>query len=479
MERLLVRPWILRYLQWDDVINVITMTRAAMQYFMSTFQTGTIPLIEKLHVSQRLSNELLNNNAEHSNPLLRFLLEHAVRNIVCESLPYSAGCQVLKILMTRAPNVTSLQLLRPLSSSIKRLSLLPVDHLAHLSLGRPGYSNQLVNDNAFEQIMSALGQQLKSLQLVKLNSLTVDSLRSIGDQCDAGCLESLSVLSCKKICETSSLAPQGFHHLLTVVGPNLVHLDLRYSIEMCDHWLQCLITLTTGGRGGGGGGGEKREVCLRTFTSSRTMPITAGAVLTQPMWTAFCHHFKSSATLLYIDCMAQEGREHPPRATFLYESDLHRDHHERIDELCTSLSNVVVHPLDEDIFAKSPHRPRSSTFPRMVTDTGVDAMNCVPVAMDCSLGEAVQGAVKGAVEGASKGFAQWPACFVPVLCTAMDEAIDAMGSDGDGDGDDAVEKQHEEQDDDEEKGFEDIDTQAEMMQDGDLVEYCAFLPPCM
>ena len=313
---------ILKFLLLSEVVAVLSTNHQIRVHFYKTHVVGAVPCLDSLIISSQAEQQ--------PSPLWMCICQH-LRTVTLTGV--SAGqCILLKQVLTAS--LRTLAIARPIPSTLKRIGSLPpstCSSLCELTLGRPGFSNSYVTDSAMGHILKAIGGQLLSLQLIKLNHLTTDSLYHISNHCQ---LAHLSLLSCEGISDTLSRTPQGADRLLASQGPSLVDLDVRFSVEMNDHWLQCLMISSFHS--------------LRTFVASRTKSISSAPMLSSAVWDAFRKHF-SIRPLLYIDCVGQEGcNDQSSRLTFLHEGS----------SSSSSLSTVVVRPLDQrSLFG---HLPRGA-----------------------------------------------------------------------------------------------------------------------
>ena len=295
----------------------------------------------------------------------------------------SSGVTALKQVLAIAHRLQSVKIVRPTVALLKRLALVvPAGPLTELSLGRAGHSNTVITDDTLAQLLATVGPRLMSLALVKLNGLTCDSLHSIAEHCSPR-LRRLTLVSCAQVCATSAAAPQGAEHMFHALGPHVTDWDVRFSLDMCDRWLGQLAEVRR--RAQALAIAASALPALRTFVASRMTPNDdhsgrEGAALTSPAWRAFTAEFQA-ASLLYVDCVGQEGvgarADAPP---FLHEGlrvgtssgsvsvaggtggpcgvgdeqSLRSDTiHEAVDDAATSLrAHVVVRPLNRELFSR-------------------------------------------------------------------------------------------------------------------------------
>ena len=335
---------ILSFLLLTDVIAVLSTNQQRIRsHFFETHVKGAVPSLDSLTLS---SKAIINE--QQPSPLWLFICQR-LRTAICDASPQSAGqCLVLKHLLLHSPHLRKLEIVRPIPASLKRLGSLTngtCSSLCELTLGRPGFNNLHVTDSAMEHVLKTFGHQLIRLQFIKFNQLTTDTLHHIANHCQ---LSYLSMLSCEGISDTLLLAPQGMERLLASQGPSLVDLDVRFSVEMNDHWLQHMIISSCHS--------------LRTFVASRTNPITIVPTLSSAVWNIFCAHFLTTS-LLYIDCVGEEGHHNQSTPTFF----LHE-----LGELASLRSHVVVRPLDQrSLFGNPPRAP--------VKGLGIEARNGSPM----------------------------------------------------------------------------------------------------
>jgi hypothetical protein len=328
----------------------------------------------------------------------------------------SSGCGVaaLKQVLTMAPRLQAVEIVRPTVALLKRLALVvPAGPFTDLSLGRAGYSNVAVTDAALAEMLAKVGPRLASLSLVKLNGITCESLHSIAEHCGPR-LRRLVLVSCAQVRATSTTAPQGVEHVLHALGPHVTDWDVRFSLDMCDRWLVQLADVRRRAEALALALAAGALPMLRTFIASRTTPNSAshngceGAMLTPQVWHAFCAQFHA-ATLLYVDCVGQEGIDARADATVFLHDGLRGDAHsngtqirneqssyhtrtscEAVDDYETTWvaaqrlrACVVVRPLSHELFGGSPapepkaKRPPGEAAPRQCLP--YDAFFCLPL----------------------------------------------------------------------------------------------------
>jgi hypothetical protein len=115
--------------------------------------------------------------------------------------------------------------------------------LRALTLGGVGLASK-INNVEFIQIIRALGSQLEDLSLIKLNALTIESLDMIAHYTTG--LRSLRLFACEGIRSDTTLYSYqaNAHHieqLLEAIAASIEELDLRYSIEINEQILDCII----------------------------------------------------------------------------------------------------------------------------------------------------------------------------------------------------------------------------------------------
>lgn len=113
-------------------------------------------------------------------------------------------------------------------------------HLTDLTLGCYGLSaNVTIDDDDIEIILTALGQQLSSLSLIKLHKITLTTFQNIFMLC--GNIARVTYFNCEAArhepCTTLSVMSSSLGDI------KLELLDIRFSIELSDVFLNEIITL--------------------------------------------------------------------------------------------------------------------------------------------------------------------------------------------------------------------------------------------
>ena len=411
---------ILQYLQLSEVLAVLSTNQQIRSHFFKTHVVGAIPCLDKVVVPPKAVI-----NGQQLSLLWLFICQH-LRIAIYNASPQSAGQSfALKQLVLWSPHLRKLIVARPIPCSLKRIASLPPDtcsSLCELTLGRPGLNNVVVTDCAMEHIVKAFGQQLIRLKVIKFNQLTSDTVNHIANHCQ---LTHLSIVSCEGISDTLLRSPQGMKHLLASQGPSLVELDIRFSVEMSDDLLQCIMSCCPS---------------LRTFVASRTTSITILPSLSSCVWSTFCSHFQSSY-LLYIDCVGQEGCNDQP-VVFLHEGDL-------ISLSSTLRSRVVVRQLDQrSLFGRPSRAPAIGLGHDSPTAT---CLSFLPSMMNSPLYQGMFGSSRpmGEVsESTTDTTREWKGKGNDwIMCQSMDMQLEV---DDDDDDDEAEEMKK-----NEENGFED------------------------
>lgn len=285
----------------------------------------TRSLIEKIQLIKPSS--ALSCGENHFKNLLRSVLN-------VSSAKYKVRLAIMKRLFLLCPALQSLAIIHPTSAVIKKIRAL--NCLSQISLGQTGFSNVKCSDDSILVMLTAVGHQLLVLNITKLNCLTVKTLEGISHYCTK--LEKLSITSCNGIRATSSnvQSREGatsnlklsmnstiVENMMKSIGHTIFEIDLRYSIEMNNGYLQIVMDTFS---------------CknLRVFIASRTISSTRKVdnpaskfsisgcglpdyitndleeesefALTDTRWESFVDHFRES-TLLYIDNIGNEGRD--------------------------------------------------------------------------------------------------------------------------------------------------------------------------
>lgn len=258
---------------------------------------------------------------------------------------YDIKPQTMKKLFLLCPRLQDLEVFHPTTALINRIR--SFKFLIKLTLGKIGFSNTKCSDECCVHMLSAVGSQLVELKLIKLNCLTTKVLGAIAQYCQK--IETLSIISCNGVRATSTASNDeamtstasirnhaivhnciAINNMIGAIGHSISEIDLRYSIEMNDGYLDVILE-------------NVLQTNLRIFTASRTtLPyetknITASRFnvsscgipddaeeiteccnsqhLTTEKWATFVHFYGAFAKLLYIDNIGNEGRK---GATFLF-----------------------------------------------------------------------------------------------------------------------------------------------------------------
>lgn len=294
----------------------------------STLSTLNITrsLIEKIQVIKPFS--VLSCGENHFKNLLRLVL-----NIF--SAKYKVRLVIMKRLFLLCPTLQSIAIIHPTSAIIKKIKTL--NCLSQISLGQPGFSNVKCSDDSILVMLAAVGHQLLVLNITKLNCLTVKTLEGVSHNCTK--LEKLSITSCNGIRATSSnvqscggsaskmkmnINSSIVENMMKSIGYAIFEIDLRYSIEMNDSYLQIVMDTFSCKN-------LRVFVASRTISSARSIENPAGKcsisgcglpdyitndleeesefALTDKKWKSFVYHFRESSRLLYIDNIGNEGRD--------------------------------------------------------------------------------------------------------------------------------------------------------------------------
>jgi hypothetical protein len=283
-------------------------------------------LIEKIQMIKPSS--VLSCGENHLKNLLRPVLHFFSAN-------YKVKLAIMKRLFSLCPILQSIAIIHPTSAVIKKIKAL--NCLSHISLGQTGFSNVKCSDDSILVMLTAVGHQLIVLNITKLNCLTVKSLEGISHYCTK--LEKLSITSCNGIRATSSnvqacggatnkikmnMSSTIVENMMKSIGHAIFEIDLRYSIEMNNGYLQIVMDTFSC---------KNLRVFIgsRTILSARSIEDPAGKfkisgcglpdfitneledesefALTDKQWESFVNHFRESSTLLYIDNIGNEGRD--------------------------------------------------------------------------------------------------------------------------------------------------------------------------
>lgn len=285
----------------------------------------TRSLIERMQLMKPSS--VLSVGENHFKDLLRPVL-----NIF--SAKYKVRLAIIKKLFLLCPLLQSIAIIHPTSAVIKKIKTL--NYLSQISLGQTGFSNVRCSDDSILVMLIAVGHQLLVLNITKLNCLTVKTLEGISHYCTK--LENLSITSCNGIRATTSNIHSGggatskinismnstvVESMIRSVGRTVLEIDLRYSIEMNDGYLQIVMDYVSSKN-------LRVFVASRTISSARKIDNPARKfsisgcglpdyiandldednelALTDEQWEIFVDHFRDSSTLLYIDNIGNEGR---------------------------------------------------------------------------------------------------------------------------------------------------------------------------
>ena len=303
-------------------IGLITAAPVALHHLKVTHL-----LAEKVHTIKPSSV-----STNDGDIFLRNLLKPA-REVVCGL--YDIKPRVMQKILQLCSHLQKVHIVHPTSAIIKRINSLI--YLTHISLGQTGYSNIKCSDESILVLLRAVGNQLKELNLKKLNCLTVKSVEGISQYCQN--IEKLSIVSCNGVRATSSSSSgkdlsakakadrDTIGHLMKGIGETIIDIDIRYSIEMNDKILQQIIDNFN----------PKKLVSFVASRTTSTQPedtkshVRSFAMngcgcpekpeeknnednlinLTPHKWSIFVDHFRHFSTLLYIDNIGNEGVSDP------------------------------------------------------------------------------------------------------------------------------------------------------------------------
>lgn len=303
----MLTKYIFLWLTLKEISVIARSSKYALRLLSSSglfIETTLAP--QSIEISSRLNEKLISllSNIGHDDMFLRC----ALKSYRKASFPlYRYDSLTIQKFVNLCPFLQRLDISYPTDSMIDELKFLKF--VTHLSLGKIGISCTTCIDKIFIKLMERLGSNLVFLNITKLNSLTLKALDGISQYCKS--LTVLSIISCNNIrlsLKNIDFPDKTCGRLFSAIGPTIKYLDLRYSIDINNEHLQCMIKSAS----------DKK---LRIFTASRTIfdgleskLSKTGKCLSSEIWSKFVDQFRHSS-LLYIDNIGNEAQN---RNNFLY-----------------------------------------------------------------------------------------------------------------------------------------------------------------
>lgn len=366
---------VILWLKFQDVL-ALSMTSKTIKSRLDVFVGPTTDLfsaISHLNITQTLVIKIQSlRKSSTSDDNKDIFLKNTLKFVISMlSGIYDVKPQTMKKLFSLCPKLEILEVYHPTTALINRIKSLKF--LIKLTIGKVGFSNTKCSDECCLHMLSAVGSQLVELKFVKLNCLTTKVLGAITQHCKK--IEKLSIISCNGVRATSVASnTEGriskvsirnnsvfsncttVNHMIEAIGHSIREIDLRYSIEMNDGYLDVILE-------------NVPQTNLRVFTASRTtLPYESKVVstsrfnvsscgipddaeevnencdtqnLTTDKWATFVEFYGACAKLLYIDNIGNEGGN---GATFLFMQCKNR-----VFFVTQSFSNLIVYYIDANI----------------------------------------------------------------------------------------------------------------------------------